>query len=157
MRSRIAPATDTSCQATPAPKIASFPSRTGAYHRRCAISGTHIPHALQAVRIRPVTKSGEQRLYNGLLLRSDVHMPFDRGYLGVDPKHRLLVSPRLREDCGNGAEFYATAGEVIDLPERRADRPQTEFLEWHRGEIFKTSRFGYSDGSGASTWRVASC
>jgi putative restriction endonuclease len=23
---------------------------------------------------------------------------FDRRYLGVDPKHRLLVSPRLRED-----------------------------------------------------------
>ncbi|MEV6812214.1 HNH endonuclease signature motif containing protein [Micromonospora sp. NPDC051296] len=26
---------------------------------------------------------------NGLLLKSDVHILFDRGYLGVDPKYRL--------------------------------------------------------------------
>ncbi|MDQ2873888.1 MAG: HNH endonuclease, partial [Actinomycetota bacterium] len=110
-----------------------------AYHRRCAISGTHIPPVLQAAHIRPVTEGGEHRLDNGLLLRSDVHTLFDRGYLGVDPKHRLLVSPRLREDFGNGAQFYAQAGEVIELPERRADRPRAEFLEWHTGEVFKAS------------------
>jgi putative restriction endonuclease len=68
-----------------------------------------------------------------------VHTLFDRGYLGVDRKHRLLVSPRLREDFGNGAQFYAKAGEVIDLPEHRADRPQRDFLEWHIGEVFKAS------------------
>ena len=58
------------------------------YHRRCAISGTHIPPVLQAAHIRPVTRGGEHRLDNGLLLRSDVHTLFDRGYLGVDPQHR---------------------------------------------------------------------
>jgi putative restriction endonuclease len=110
-----------------------------AYHRRCAISGTHIPPVLQAAHIRPVTEGGEHRLDNGLLLRSDVHTLFDRGYLGVDPKHRLLVSPRLREDFGNGEQFYAKAGEVIDLPERRADRPQRDYLEWHIDEVFKAS------------------
>jgi putative restriction endonuclease len=110
-----------------------------AYHRRCAISGTHIPPVLQAAHIRPVTVGGEHRLDNGLLLRSDVHTLFDRGYLGVDPRHRLLVSPRLREDFGNGEQFYARAGEVIDLPARRADRPRPEFLEWHIDEVFKAS------------------
>lgn len=110
-----------------------------AYRRRCAITGTHIPPVLQAAHIRPVTSGGEHRLDNGLLLRSDVHILFDRGYLGVDPRHRLLVSPRLREDFGNGDQFYAKAGLVIDLPERRADRPRSEFLEWHASEIFKAS------------------
>jgi putative restriction endonuclease len=110
-----------------------------AYHRRCAISGTHIPPVLQAAHIRPVAEGGEHRLDNGLLLRSDVHTLFDRGYLGVDPRHRLLVSPRLREDFGNGDQFYAKAGELIDLPERRADRPRRDFLEWHLGEVFKAS------------------
>ena len=110
-----------------------------AYHRRCAISGTHIPPVLQAAHILPVAAGGEHRLDNGLLLRSDVHTLFDRGYLGVDPRHRLLVSPRLREDFGNGEQFYARAGEVIDLPARRADRPQPEFLEWHIDEVFKAS------------------
>jgi putative restriction endonuclease len=93
------------------------------YHRRCAISGTHIPPVLQAAHIRPVAKGGE-------------HTLFDRGYLGVDPQHRLQVSSRLRADFSNGDQFYAKAGQVIDLPERRADRPSREFLEWHLDEIF---------------------
>src|SRR5690606_35302318 len=52
------------------------------------------------------------------------------GYLGVDPKHRLLVSPRLRGEFGNGEEFYARAGEHIAVPERPGERPHREFLEW---------------------------
>jgi putative restriction endonuclease len=110
-----------------------------AYHRQCAISGTHISPVLQAAHIQPVTSGGEHRLDNGLLLRSDVHTLFDRGYLGVDPRYRLRVSPRLREEFGNGEQFYARDGHVIDLPDRRADRPQPEFLEWHLDEVFKAS------------------
>jgi putative restriction endonuclease len=110
-----------------------------AYHRRCAITGTHITPVLQAAHIRPVTAGGEHRLDNGLLLRSDVHTLFDRGYLGVDPRYRLLVSRRLREDFENGDQFYARAGQIIDLPEHRVDRPQREFLEWHLGEVFQAS------------------
>jgi putative restriction endonuclease len=107
-----------------------------AYHDRCAITGTKIAPVLQAAHIRPVTSGGEHRLDNGLLLRSDVHTLFDRGYLGVDPQHRLLVSPRLRADFGNGEQFYTQAGEVIALPDHRHDRPQREFLEWHTDSVF---------------------
>jgi putative restriction endonuclease len=110
-----------------------------AYHRRCAITGTHIPPVLQAAHVRPVTAGGEHRLDNGLLLRSDVHTMFDRGYLGVDPKYRLVVSPRLREEFGNGEQFYAKAGQVIELPAHRVDRPHREFLVWHLDEVFKAS------------------
>jgi putative restriction endonuclease len=110
-----------------------------AYQRQCAITGTHIPPVLQAAHVRPVTAGGEHRLDNGLLLRSDVHTMFDRGYLGVDPRYRLRVSPRLREDFGNGEQFYAQAGQLIELPTRRADRPNREFLEWHLDEVFKAS------------------
>jgi putative restriction endonuclease len=110
-----------------------------AYHRQCAITGTHISPVLQAAHVRPVTEGGEHRLDNGLLLRSDVHTMFDHGYLGVDPKYRLVVSPQLREEFGNGEQFYAKAGQVIELPARRADRPHREFLEWHLDEVFKAS------------------
>ena len=41
-----------------------------------------------------------------------------------------------RADFSNGDQFYAKAGQVIDLPEHRADRPGREFLEWHLDEIF---------------------
>ncbi len=110
-----------------------------AYHRKCAITGTKIWPALEAAHIRPVTRGGEHRLDNGLLLRSDVHTMFDRGYLGVDPSHRLLVSPRLRDEFGNGEKFCAQAGQVIALPDRKVDRPHREFLEWHLDTVFKAS------------------
>jgi HNH endonuclease len=112
-----------------------------AYHGECAITGTKIRPVLEAAHIRPVspTHGGENRLDNGLLLRSDVHTMFDRGYLAVDPAHRLLVSPRLRADFGNGEQFYSRAGSVIALPDRKPDRPGREFLEWHLGTVFKAS------------------
>jgi putative restriction endonuclease len=110
-----------------------------AYTRRCAITGSKIRPALQAAHVRPLPAGGEHRLDNGLLLRSDVHTLFDRGYLGVDPKYRLQVSPALRAEFGNGEQFYARAGEPITLPDRRQDRPHGDFLEWHLDEIFKAS------------------
>jgi hypothetical protein len=83
---------------------------------------SRIRPALQSAHIRPVASGGKNRLDNGLLLRSDVHAMFDGGYLGVDPAYRLRVSPRLRDEFGNGEQFYAQAGQLIALPEHRIDR-----------------------------------
>jgi putative restriction endonuclease len=112
-----------------------------AYKYRCAITGDKIRPVLQAAHIRPLPSGGEHRLDNGLLLRSDVHTLFDRGYLAVDSEHRLFVSPRLREEFGNGDEFYARAAsrEPIAIPARRVDQPNKEFLEWHIEEVFLAS------------------
>lgn len=107
-----------------------------AYHRRCAITGAKITPVLQAAHIRPVAQQGEHRLDNGLLLRSDVHILFDQGYLGVDDKLRIQVSPHLRTDFGNGAEFYARANSAIEVPERRADRPSIDAVTWHMDTVF---------------------
>ncbi len=110
-----------------------------AYGRRCAVTGDKIRPVLQAAHIRPLPSGGEHRLDNGLLLRSDVHTLFDRGYLSVDPQHRLAVSPRLRDEFDNGEEFYSRSNTVIALPERPIDRPRREFLEWHRDQVFLAS------------------
>jgi putative restriction endonuclease len=110
-----------------------------AYSGRCAVTGDRVRPVLEAAHIRPLPHGGEHRLDNGLLLRSDVHTLYDRGYFGVDPKHRLLVSPALREEFGNGEQLYARAGEPVAVPDRRADRPSREFLEWHLDEVFKAS------------------
>ncbi len=108
-----------------------------AYERRCAITGSHIAPTLQAAHIRPVAHEGQHRADNGLLLRSDVHTLFDDGYLGVDEKHRLQVSRRLRTDFGNGREFYERAGAVIALPKRTEERPSAEAVTWHMDVVFK--------------------
>ena len=85
-----------------------------------------------------MAEGGEHRLDNGLLPRSDVHTLFDHGYLAVDSRHRLLVSPRLREDLGNGDQFYARAGKS-SYPNTGQSRPDRGFLEWHLDEVFKAS------------------
>jgi putative restriction endonuclease len=110
-----------------------------AYRGRCAITGEKIRPVLQAAHIKPLPSGGEHRLDNGLLLRSDVHTLFDQGYLSLDPRHRLLVSSRLRREFENGDDFYALASAKtqISLPQRRTDRPSLEFLEWHRDEVFQ--------------------
>jgi putative restriction endonuclease len=110
-----------------------------AYGQRCAITGSRIRPTLQAAHIRPVSEGGEHRLDNGLLLRADVHVLFDKGYLGVDLDYRLRVSPRLRADFEDGEEFHARVGQPVALPQRVADRPNREFLGWHEARIFKAS------------------
>jgi putative restriction endonuclease len=110
-----------------------------AYQRRCAITGSRIRPVLEAAHVLPVTRGGEHRTDNGLLLRSDIHKLYDDGYLGVDPKHRLLVSPRLRDEFGNGEQLYAIAGQPISVPARRGDRPNREFLERHLDEVYLRS------------------
>jgi putative restriction endonuclease len=106
------------------------------YHRRCAVTGNKVEPVLQAAHIRPVASEGQHRVDNGLLLRSDVHILFDRGYLGIDDRYRLQVSHRLRDDYGNGDEFYSRAGSFIDLPDRRADRPSRDAIAWHMDSRF---------------------
>ncbi|WBB94894.1 HNH endonuclease [Solwaraspora sp. WMMA2080] len=107
------------------------------YSRRCAITDSKLRPALQAAHIRPVAAGGEHRIDNGMLLRADVHILFDQGYLGVDPKYRLLVSRRLRDDFGNGEQFYARAGTEIAVPEQKARRPDHDLLEWHTDTVFQ--------------------
>ena len=64
---------------------------------------------------------------------------YDRGYIGVDPNFRLLVSPLLRGEFGNGEQFYVRVGETIAVPGRRSERPNRDILEWHLDEVFKAA------------------
>ena len=66
---------------------------TDAYERRCAIAREKALPALDAAHIRPVEDGGSHRLNNGLLLKSDAHTLFDRGYITVTPEHRVRVRP----------------------------------------------------------------
>jgi putative restriction endonuclease len=107
------------------------------YDRRCAITGNHIQPILQAAHIRPVAEEGQNRVDNGLLLRSDVHTLFDLGYLGINERYELQVSRLLREEWGNGREFYDQAGRAIRVPSNQSNRPGRAAIEWHLDTKFR--------------------
>jgi len=107
-----------------------------AYQRQCAVTGERALPVLQASRIRPVTEGGEHRIDNGVLLRSDVHTLFDRGYVTITPDERFRVSRRLHDEFDNGEAYYALEDRDLWLPPEATDRPSRDFLEWHNDEVF---------------------
>lgn len=110
---------------------------TDTYERRCAVTQERVLPVLEAAHIKPVAAGGAHRIDNGLLLRSDLHKLFDRGYVTVTPEHHIRVSKRLREDFDNGEYYLRFDRNEIWLPRRPEDRPDPTFLEWHADVVFR--------------------
>jgi putative restriction endonuclease len=109
---------------------------TDFYERRCAVTREKSLPVLEAAHIKPVAESGTHRIGNGLLIRSDIHRLFDRGYVTVTPDHRFMVSHRLKDDFDNGEIYYRLNGQAIWVPRDPAKRPDRELLDWHADTIF---------------------
>jgi putative restriction endonuclease len=109
---------------------------TDAYERRCAITGERTLPALDAAHIKPYAAEGENRVSNGLLLRSDLHRLFDRGYLTVTPDLKVRVSGRIRREFENGRHYYALDGGILRPPNRLEFAPDRAALEWHGDVVF---------------------
>lgn len=108
-----------------------------AYGGRCAITGDRVVHVLQAAHIRSFSRGGPHLVRNGLLLRSDLHTLFDRGYLTVTSDYRLAVSLALRDEFNNGREYLAMSGNDLGIPVHPDDHPDRGFLAWHANEVFR--------------------
>lgn len=110
---------------------------TEAYHRRCAISGEKTLPVLEAAHIMAYSQEGTHITNNGLLLRKDIHALFDKGYITVTDNLHIEVSKRIREDYGNGKDYYAFQGkELIVMPDKPLERPEIKFLKWHNENVF---------------------
>jgi putative restriction endonuclease len=107
-----------------------------AYGRACAVTHEHSLPALDAAHIRPYSVEGPNEVRNGLLLRSDLHRLFDKGYITVTPERRLEVSRRLRDDFKNGRSYYPLHGSDVRFSVDERHRPATEFLRWHNEHVF---------------------
>ena len=111
---------------------------TSAYKRQCAISGEKALPVLQAAHIKPFTAEGPNSVNNGLLLRSDLHILFDRGYLTITPEYKIEVSRKIKEEFDNGKNYYAFHGkDFYTLPKTVEERPSLEFIKWHNENIFR--------------------
>ena len=111
---------------------------TDAYDRACAITEEHSLPALEAAHIKPYTENGPHAVSNGVLLLSDFHPLFDRGYITITPEFKIEISRRLKEEFENGKSYYPFDGHVLNhLPAAAVDRPQRDLLIWHNENVFK--------------------
>jgi len=110
---------------------------TDAYRRSCAITQERVLPVLEAAHIKPYSDTGPHEVRNGVLLRSDMHKLFDRGYLTITPKLHIEVSRCIKDEFDNGKYYFMFHGQQINLPRRPVDQPSIEFLSWHNENIFK--------------------
>jgi putative restriction endonuclease len=109
---------------------------TDTYKRRCAITGEKTLPALEAAHIKPFGENGPHSIDNGILLRSDIHRLFDKGYVTVAPDYHFEVSKRIKEEFENGRDYYALHGRTIYVPDDSSAKPNKEFVSWHNQNIF---------------------
>jgi len=108
-----------------------------AYAKRCAVTGEKTLPVLEAAHIKPVSRGGEHRVDNGLLLRSDLHKLFDLGYVTVTPEGNFRVSGKLKETWMNGRIYYDLDRTMVRRPSREEQFPSRHLLEWHNDSIFR--------------------
>jgi putative restriction endonuclease len=111
---------------------------TDAYDRKCAISGERTLPVLDAAHIKPYDQLGPHAISNGLLLRSDIHKLFDKGYMTITQDYKIEVSKRIKQEFENGREYYRYHGNsLLTLPNRDIDKPSNQFIEWHNQNLYK--------------------
>jgi len=112
---------------------------TGAYDRKCAITGEKALPVLEAAHIKSFKEKGPNRINNGLLLRSDFHKLFDRGYITITKDYKVEVSRKIKEEFNNGKHYYAFHGnELAVIPRANEEKPDLDFIRWHNENVFRT-------------------
>ena len=116
-----------------------FRERVGKIEKRCRITGVENPAHLVASHCKPWRDSNnEERLNgeNGLLLTPSIDHLFDRGFIGFEPKGKLIISPvadrSSLQRMGINTEQGVNVGEFSS--------GQKQFLEFHRSAVFLESR-----------------
>jgi putative restriction endonuclease len=110
---------------------------TDVYDKRCVVTGERTLPVLDAAHIKPYEIVQKHEVWNGLLMRSDLHRLFDDGYLTVNPaSRRVLVSRRIRDEFENGKDYYKLEGTELREPNVLWARPNAENLEFHFNAVF---------------------
>lgn len=110
-----------------------------AYQDTCAVTGLKLFNGggrseVQAAHIRPVAHGGPDSVRNGLALSGTVHWMFDRGLISADDDYSMLIA---------GGGVPDTISRLINperrllVPARADERPHSQFLQYHRENVFK--------------------
>ncbi len=114
-----------------------------AYEFRCAICGLDLRMGgralgLEAAHIKWHQARGPDTVDNGLSLCSLHHKLFDRGAIGLADDRTLLVSESVHGTEGLASWLLTYHGNHIRSPQRASYAPSSEFLGWHRKEVFRS-------------------
>ncbi len=62
---------------------------------------------------------------------------FDRGFITVTGDYFIEVSKKIKENYGNGREYYAFHGkQLMNTSDNIEDKPAKDFLQWHNENIY---------------------
>ena len=98
-----------------------------AYSYCCCISGYSVEPALHAAHIQDFSISNDNSLKNGLCLRADIHILFDKGLIKVTDEFAVEISNELRDTA-----YWEYNERKISLPVAQIDWPNKKSLDWKR-------------------------
>jgi putative restriction endonuclease len=93
---------------------------------------------IEAAHVRWFNFGGPDSPDNGLSLCSLHHKLFDRGVLGLDQNHQIVVSERYSARTQTARLVYDLHGFTL-APRPGTPMPADEHLSWHRREVFHGS------------------
>ncbi len=109
------------------------------YSYKCCFSGVDLPQLLVASHIVPWAKNEDLRLNprNGLCLSTIHDRAFDQGLWTLNEDLEILISDYLKHSNSQfiNDQFLRFEGKKLSL--KCKDKPETEFLSFHRDQIFK--------------------
>ena len=105
-----------------------------AYGHRCCISGCSVPEVLEGAHIDRYLDEESHHIQNGLLLRADLHMLFDRHLIAIDPE---TMSVHVAKGAHGNEGYRLWQGTVVRLPNDPTHHPSQAALrrrwqEWQK-------------------------
>lgn len=112
-----------------------------AYNYKCAVTNQAIfcnnLLNLEAAHIKPRAHNGLFLPCNGIAMSRDMHFAFDKGFFTIDEQYKVLVHPDvLRTD----SYINVYNGQDLRLPQIDYFKPNQNYLEYHRENIYGTFR-----------------
>lgn len=113
------------------------------YQNQCSFTGMKLSSTfnynfIDACHIVPFSLTHNDKVSNGIALCPNLHRAFDRGLVSIDTDYRILVSNHLNEDEKHPYGLKQLAGKKMRLPIQQIHHPETEAVNWHRQNVFKT-------------------
>ena len=114
-----------------------------AYENRCCVTGIDIETLLVASHIKPWADSDNAEKLNpqnGLCLNALHDCAFDRGLIAITDDYSIIVSNTITHCTSDAVRKMLLwyKGQKINLPSRFL--PRTDFLAWHRNNVFAQCR-----------------